>query len=275
MAPRTFWKGYLKLSLVTCAVTMMPATTQADKVRFRTLNRKTGNPVESRYVDARSGKPLGENDEIKGYPTGEDEYVLLEDDEIDAVALESTRTIDIETFVPADSIGWIWLDRPHYLLPDDAVGEEAFCVIRDAMASTDKVGISRLVMYRREHAVMLEPRDKGIVVWTLRSGDEVRPSDPYFEDIDTKKPDAGHVRLIKKLIEERTRPWDPSMVDDPVQDRLKAIIEAKKKSGRKKTTRRKAAEPDQDDRSSNNVVSIMDALRKSIESEKGGKAKKR
>lgn len=271
MAPRTFWKGYLKLSLVTCPVTMMPATTQAEKVRFRTINRKTGNPVESRYVDAATGKPLGDDDQIKGYETGEDEYVLLEEDEIDAVALESTRTIDIETFVPADSIGWIWLDRPHYLLPDDAVGEEAFCVIRDAMAESDKVGISRLVMYRREHAVMLEPRDKGIIVWTLRSGEEVRGSEPYFEGIEGSKPDAKHLRLVKTLIDERTTAWDPSMVDDPVQERLKSIIAAKKK-GRKKPARKKAEtqEPKAD-----NVVSIMDALRKSLDAEKGVKGKSR
>ncbi|TIT61569.1 MAG: Ku protein, partial [Mesorhizobium sp.] len=148
MAPRPFWKGYLKLSLVTCPVAMTPATTESEKVRFHTLNRKSGHRVVSQYVDAVNGKPVAEDDEVKGYQRGEDEYVLLEDDEIDAVALESTRTIDIDMFVDADSIGWIWYDKPHYLTPDDPVGEEAFSVIRDAMQSTGKVGISRLVMYR-------------------------------------------------------------------------------------------------------------------------------
>ncbi|HEY9211674.1 MAG TPA: Ku protein, partial [Ancylobacter sp.] len=148
MAPRSFWKGYLKLSLVTCPVAMVPATSENEKVRFHTLNRKTGNRIVSQYVDAVSEKPVDEDDEVKGYQRGENDYVMLEDDEIDAVALESTRTIDIEMFVPRDSIGWIWYDKPHYLTPNDPVGEEAFSVIRDAMASTRTVGISRLVMYR-------------------------------------------------------------------------------------------------------------------------------
>ena len=122
MAPRSFWKGYLKLSLVTCPVAMTPAISEGEKVRFHTLNRATGNRIQSRYVDAETGEPVDEDDEVKGYQSGADEYVLLEDDEIESVALESTRTIDIETFVPRDSIGWIWYDRPHYLVPDDTGG---------------------------------------------------------------------------------------------------------------------------------------------------------
>ena len=180
MAPRSFWKGYLKLSLVTCPVAMVPATSENEKVRFHTLNSKTGNRVVSQYVDAVSGKSVDEDDEVKGYPRGEDEYVILEDDELEAVALESTRTIDIDMFVSADSIEWIWYDKPHYLTPDDPVGEEAFSVIRDAMELTGTVGVSRLVLYRRERAVMLEPRDRGIVLWTLRYGDEVRDFERIF-----------------------------------------------------------------------------------------------
>jgi DNA end-binding protein Ku len=174
MARQAFWKGYLKLSLVTCPVAMTPATTEADKIRFHTLNRATGNRVESRYVDAETGKSVSDDDQARGYQRGADDFVVLEDDELDAVALESTRTIDIETFVPADSIPWIYYDTPHYLVPDDRVGEEAFSVIRDAMAATKTVGIARLVLYRRERAVMLMPRAPGIVLWTLRYGDEVR-----------------------------------------------------------------------------------------------------
>ena len=136
MAPRSFWKGYLKLSLVTCPVAMTPATTENEKVLLPHPVAKTGNRVVSQYVDAVSGKPVDEDDEVKGYQRGEDEYVLLEDDELEAVGLESTRTIDINMFVDADSVGWIWYDRPHYLTPDDPVGEEAYCVIRDAMEST-------------------------------------------------------------------------------------------------------------------------------------------
>jgi len=265
MAPRSFWKGYLKLSLVTCPVAMMPATSEEEKVRFRTLNGKTGNPVVSRYVDAVTGKAVNEDDEVKGYPRGENDYVMLEDEEIEAVALESTRTIDIETFVPRETIAWIWYDTPHYLVPNDTVGEEAFSVIREAMAATGTVGISRLVLYRRERAVMLEPRGKGIVLWTLRYGDEVRNEKDYFSGLGKAKPEARALSLVKALIKERTKKWDPKMADDPVQERLLDIIAAKKK-GRKRPAKRKAPPP-----TAGNVVNIMDALRRSIKADGKGK----
>lgn len=268
MAPRAFWKGHLKLSLVTCPVAMTPATGESGKVRFHTLNAHTGHRVVSQYVDAVSGRPVAEDDAVKGYPRGEDDYVLLEDEELEAVALDSTRTIDIEMFVPADAIGWIWYDKPHYLVPDDRVGEEAFSVIRDAMAATGTVGISRLVLYRRERAVMLEPRDRGIVLWTLRYGDEVRDEKDYFAHIGSEKLDPALMKLVTRLIEDRTAAWDPAMVADPVQAKLIEIIAAKKK-GRKRPA--KATAPAQ--APAGNVVSIMDALRNSIASESKGKRK--
>ena len=272
MAPRSFWKGYLKLSLVTCPVAMTPATTENAKVKFHTLNRQTGNRITTQYVDAVTNKPVSDEDEVKGYARGEDDYVMLEDDEIDAVALDSTRTIDIETFVPKDDIEWIYYDKPHFLVPDDEVGEEAFSVIRDAMAETGKVGISRLVMYRRERAVMLEARDKGIILWTLHYGDEVRDEDAYFGGIGEKKVDTKELTMIKKVIGERTQAWTPKFAEDPVQDKLLDILEAKKK-GRKAKPKKKVAEPQE---SGSNVISIMDALKKSLEAESGAKpAKKR
>lgn len=258
MAPqRSFWRGYLKLSLVTCPVAMTPATTEAEKVRFHTLNRHTGNRVISRSVDAGSGQPVEEGDEAKGYPRGEDDHVILEDDDLAAVALDSTRTIDIETFAPADSIGWIWLDKPHYLTPDDPVGEEAFCVIRDAMAATATVGIARLVLYRRERAVMLKPREAGIVLWTLRYGAEVRDPAGYFAPVRPLAPDPELMDLVTALIEARTKAWDPAMARDPVQARLLDIIAAKRK-GRAPSPAKTKPEPP------SNVVNIMDALRKSL-----------
>lgn len=269
MASHTFWKGYLKLSLVTCPVTMRPATSESDRVRFHVLNAKTGNRVISRYVDADTGKPVDEDDEVKGYPVDEEgKHVLLEDEEIEAVALESTHTLDIDMFVPSDSVSWVYYDKPHYLLPSDPVGEEAFAVIREAMASTGTVGISRLVLYRRERAVLLEPRGKGIVVWTLRYGDEVRPEKDYFDKIDSNKVEPESMKLIKELIDKKTVPWDPDMVSDPVQDKLLDIISAKKK-------KRKApakAKPKAEEKPSN-VINIMDALRKSVASEKKSKSR--
>jgi DNA end-binding protein Ku len=260
MAPRTFWKGYLKLSLVTCPVAMSPATSEGEKLRFHTLNRETGNRVVSRYVDSVSRKPVDEDDEVKGYERTDGDYVILEDEEIEAVGLESTRTIDIDMFVPKDSIDWIWYDTPHYLIPNDKVGEEAFAVIREAMAAADVVGISRLVMYRRERAVMLEPRGKGIVLWTLRFGDEVRDAKNYFSSIETEKPAAEELGLMKEFIKKKTKPWDPKIVDDPVQDKLLDVIAAKKKGRKPKAAKVKAAEGAKP----TNVINIMDALRNSL-----------
>lgn len=262
MAPRTYWKGYLKLSLVTCPVTLMPAVTESDKVRFHTLNASTGNRVVSRYVDSVTGKPVADDDEVKGYQRGEDDYVMLEDAEIEAVALESTRTIDIDMFVPDHSIGWVWYDRPHFLMPGDEVGQEAFAVIRDAMAASGTVGISRLVMYRRERAVMLKPRGKGMVLWTLRYGDEVRDESDYFDDISHVRPQPKLMSLIRKLIDEETTQWDPAMVNDPVQERLLDIIAAKKK-GKKRPAKPKPPAHDAGD----NVIDIMTALKKSLQAE--------
>jgi len=270
MAPRPFWKGYLKLSLVTCPVSMMPATTDSERIRFHTLNAETGNRVQSRYVDAVTGAAVDEEDEVKGYPRGDDDYVMLEDGDLDAVALESTRTIDIETFVARDSIAWVWQDKPHFLLPGGGVGEEAFAVIREAMRKTKTAGIARLVLYRRERAVLLEPCDKGIVLWTLRYGDEVRPAGDAFaaasdEDVD---PDAR--TLVERLIDKRTRGWDPSLVQDPVQDRLKALIASKTKGRRKAAAKTEPAAPVE----GGNVISIMDALKRSLAAEGGTKRRR-
>ncbi|MDP3411526.1 Ku protein [Bosea sp. (in: a-proteobacteria)] len=258
MAPRTFWKGYLKLSLVTCPVAMMPARSESEKVRFHKLNRKTGNRIQSRYVDAVTGKPVADEDEVKGYPKGDDDYIVLEDDELDSVSLESTRTIDIQTFAPRSSVGWVWYDAPHYLVPDSKIGEEAFSVIREAMKRTKTVGISRVVLYRRERAVLLDARDNGIVLWTLRYGDEVRPEKDYFAAIKPSEPDEDLRPLMDKLITTRTKDWSPDLAQDPVQDELLSIIKAKQKG-------RKPSKPAARQPSDGNVVNIMDALKKSLE----------
>ena len=265
MAVRPYWKGYLKLSLVTCPVQMMPATSESEKVRFHTLNRETQNRVVSHYVDSVTGKEVKDEDEVKGYQRGENEYIMLEDEELENVALDSTKTIDISTFTPRDSVEWIWLDTPYYLSPNDPVGQEAFSVIRDAMEAQDMVGISRLVISRRERAVMLEPRGKGIVLWTLRYGDEVRDEDTYFAGIDDDETaDSEMMPLVQQLIKKQTQHWDPKMVIDPVQDRLLDIIAAKKKA-LKKPARAKASAPAKSTPS--NVINIMDALKKSVAAE--------
>lgn len=240
MALRPYWKGYLKLSLVTCPVQMMPATSENEKVRFHTLNRQTQNRVVSHYVDSVTGKEVKDEDEVKGYQKGENDYVILEDEELENVALD--------------------------LSPDDPVGQEAFSVIRDAMAAENMVGISRLVISRRERAVMLEPRGKGIVLWTLRYGDEVRDAETYFEKIDDEMTDNELMPLVQQLIKKQTQPWNPKMASDPVQDKLLDIIEAKKKL-MKKPARAKPKGKGKEEPAPTNVINIMDALRKSVEAE--------
>jgi DNA end-binding protein Ku len=262
MAPRPYWKGYLKLSLVNCPVALSPATTSSGRVRFHVLNRETGNRVSSRYIDAATGAPVSEDDQAKGYPRGEDEFVVIEDEEIEAVALENARTIENDMFVPAGSIDWIWLETPYYMTPDDPVGEEAYCVIRDAMRVTATVGISRIVLHGRERAVMLEPRDKGMVLWTLRYGDEVRDSAPSFEPAENADAPKAALDLVQQLIKEKQTKWDPSLATDPVQDKLLEIIASRRK-GAKKAVPEDKGEP----APRGNVVNIMDALRRSIAAE--------
>jgi DNA end-binding protein Ku len=263
MAPRYYWKGYLKLSLVTCRVSMTPATSESEKVRFHTLNKETGNRVISRYVDSVTGKPVKDENEAKGYARGENDYIILTDDDLDRVALDTVKTIDIDKFVPANSIEWVYLEKPHYLMPDDAVGNEAFAVIRDAMKADGVIGVSKLVIGRRERAIILEPRDQGIVLWSLRFSDEVRPEESYFEDID-EEGDPDLVPLVQQLIKKKSARWSPDMVSDPIQESLLKLIEEKKKALKPM----KAAKGRKDDAApASNVVNIMDALRKSVEAD--------
>ena len=265
MAPRRpYWRGYLKLSLVTCPVAMTPATSEGEKVRFHTLNEKTGNRVVSQYIDSVTGKPVKDEDEAKGYERGENDYVILTDDDLDAVELETVRTIDIETFVPRNSIEWIYLDTPYYLTVNEKIGDEAFAVIREAMRAQDVVGVSRVVLGRRERSVILEPRNEGIVVWTLRFGDEVRPEDEYFTGTD-KKSDPKGVLALERTIEKRMRGWSPKLVSDPIQESLLKLIASKKKA--KKPTKGSSSKGAKGDDKKSNVVNIMDALKKSVAKE--------
>ncbi|MVA27288.1 Ku protein (plasmid) [Agrobacterium vitis] len=259
---RPYWRGYLKLSLVTCPVAMTPATSESEKVRFHTLNKNTGNRVLSQYVDSVSGKPVKDDHLAKGYERGENDYVILTDKELESVELETVRTIDIEKFVPRGSIEWVYLETPFYLTANDKIGDEAFAVIRQAMEAEDVVGVSRVVLGRRERAVVLEPRGEGIVVWALRFGDEVRPENEYFTDIE-KDSYAKGVSAIEKVIKKRLKDWSPEMVSDPIQESLLKLIAAKKKA--KKPSKAKASKEDGEEKS--NVVNIMDALKKSVAKE--------
>jgi DNA end-binding protein Ku len=271
MAVRPYWRGYLKLSLVTCAVTLSPGTTDGEKVRFHTLNRKTNDRIRTRYVDSVSGKLVDDDDQARAYPKGEDDYVILEEEDLDAVQLESTRTIDINEFVEADTIEWVYFDSPYFILPADEVGEEAYVVIREAMAQNNVVGISRLVLGNRERAVMLQPWGKGIILWTLRFGDEVRDEDEYFDKVPQEKTEGDLQSMVEKLIEQRTTAWSESMVKDEVQDNLLKLIKSKDK---KRTAAKRAKDPEEEATPATNVIDLMAALKKSLEGKPSGKSKK-
>jgi DNA end-binding protein Ku len=260
MAPRANWKGYLKLSLVSCSVALFPATSTSERVRFNIINRETGNRVRYEVVDSESGEEVPQEDRVKGYKIGKDDYVLLEEDELDDVALESTHTIDIESFVPRKEVDEIYLDESYYLTPNDEVGIEAFAVIRDAMKEKGLVGLARVVLYRRERLLMLEPRGKGITGTLLRYRNEVRDEADYFDDVPTVKVPKDMLQLAEHILETKTAKFDPSKFEDRYETALKKLISAKQ-SG-KKPPSAPAPEP-------TNVINLMDALRKSVKAEGG------
>lgn len=268
--PPKFWTGYLRLSLVTCPVALQPATSESEKVRFHTLNRATGQRVVSRYIDSVTGKPVNDEKAAKGYEVGDDQFIVFDDEELSSVGLESTRTIDIDLFTETASVPWIYLDSPYFMTPSDPVGEEAFAVIREAMAATDTVGMSRVVLNRRERAVMLQPSGKGIIAWTLRFGDEVRKPGIYFGDIGSTEEDPALAKLADKLVAQKTAHWSADYMKDPVQEHLQKLIASKQS----RSVRRGAT----DGKSKGNVVSIFDALKASLketlDADKGGRAKK-
>ncbi len=214
---------------------------------------------------------MDDEHQAKAYEKAADDYVVLEDEDLDAVKLDSVRTIDIDEFIEADTIEWTYFDTPYFVVPADEVGEEAFTVIREAMTDRKVVGISRLVLGNRERAVMLQPWDKGILLWTLRFGDEVRDEDEYFEKVEEEKLDSKMLSMVEKIIEERTAPWSDDMVKDPVQAKLKQIIKAKQAPQKKAAG--KKAETDDEMKAPSNVIDLMAALKKSLEANPSSKAK--
>jgi DNA end-binding protein Ku len=268
MAPRPAWRGYLKLSLVTCAVELSNATTQSDKVSFRIINRKTGNMVKRQYVDAESGNALSDKDEVKGYETGKDEYLLIEEEDIEAVQIEASHTLNLEGFVSKSDIEQIYLDTPYYLAPADKVSEEAFAVIRDALARKKMAGLARIVLYRRERPVVIEPFENGMLLTTLRYDSTVRRVEDVVEVGKTVELDDEMVALAAKIIDRRRGKFDPDKFEDRYENALLDLIKSKK-AGRKAPKAKPQPKP-------SNVVNLFDALKKSLagdgHEEGGGKA---
>jgi DNA end-binding protein Ku len=258
MAPRPIWKGYLKLSLVSCSVAMYTATSTSSRVRLHIINRETGNRIRNQAIDSETGDVVESEDKVKGFEADSGKYVLLEEDELDEVALESTHTIDIDSFVPRDEVDEIYLDETFYIVPNDEVAYEAFAVIREAMRKKDWVGLGRVVTHRRERLLMLQSRGKGIAATALRYKNEVRAEDNYFDEIPNVKVPPDMVKLAEHILEQRKGHFDPEQFEDRYEDALCALIKAKQ-AGKELPA---APAP-----RASNVINLMDALRRSVKGE--------
>jgi DNA end-binding protein Ku len=259
MPPRANWKGYLRLSLVSCPIALYPASSLSEKVSFNRINRKTGNRLKQQNVDSETGEAVPREDIARGYEIGKGQYLIVEDEEFEAVEVESTRTIEIDEFVPRSEIDDRYIDSPYYIAPDGQVGQDAFAVIRDTIGKMNMVALGRVVLTRREHVIALEPRGRGLLGMTLRYPYEVRDEQPYFEDIPELKLPKDMMDLAGHIVTNKFGHFDPSHFEDRYENALIDLLK-KKQAGEKITPVRGAPPP--------RVVNLMDALRASIDAEK-------
>jgi len=260
MAPRANWKGFLRLSLVTCPVALYPATSDTEKVSFNQINRKTGHRIKYAKVDADTGEEVASEDIMKGYKVDTDTYIEVTKDELDDLALESTRTIEIDEFVPRADIDSRYVIRPYYLVPDGKVGHDAFAVIRETIRTMDKVAIGRVVLTNREHIIALEPLDNGLMGTLLRYPYEVRSEKEYFDDIQDVKITKDMLDLAKHIVEQKSGSFEPEQFEDRYESALVELIN-QKRNGMKPAAK---AAP----KSGGNVINLMDALKRSLANEK-------
>jgi DNA end-binding protein Ku len=256
MAPRANWKGFLRLSLVTCPVALFPATSDSEKISFNQINRNTGHRIKYMKVDADTGEEVSSDDIMKGYKVDTDTYIEISKDELDNIALESTRTIEIDQFVPKSEIDELYLVRPYYIVPDGKVGHDAYAVIRETIRSLDKVALARVVLTNREHVIALEARDNGLMGMLLRYPYEVRNSAEYFDDIQDVKITKDMLDLAKHIVQQKSGHFDPAKFEDHYEAALTELIN-KKRNGERITQVSKPV-------SNDNVISLMDALKRSI-----------
>jgi DNA end-binding protein Ku len=254
MATRPSWQGYLRLSLVSCPVALYTATSRTGDVHFNMLHKDTHHRIKMIPTDPETG-PVDRADIVKGYEIEKGRYVVVTDEEIRNVRLETTRTLDIEKFVDEEDIDRLYWNDPYFLTPDGEMAVEAFSVIREAMKSAGKVALGRLVMHQRERVMALEPRDRGILAYTIRSKREVRDADEIFSAIPDSKPPAQMVDIAARIIEQQEGPFDPSQFTDRYEDALRALIKEKEK-GKTVTA---PAEPKEAE-----VVDLMEALKRSL-----------
>ena len=255
MAPRAYWKGYLKLSLVSCPIALFPATSEREKISFHQLNKETGNRIRYKKVDADTGDEVDNADIVKGYELAKGEYIELDPEEIEAVAIASKHVIDIEEFVPRNEIDELYVRDPYYIVPDGEVGQQAFAVIREAIRQEGMVALGKVVFTSREHIIALEARGKGMVGLTLRYPYEVRKEDEYFDSVEDEKIPKDMLDLAIHIVETKIGHFKPAEFKDQYEDALKDLLRKKQKG--EKIERPKEREP-------SNVINLMDALKQSI-----------
>jgi DNA end-binding protein Ku len=256
MAVRAYWKGSLKLSLVSCPVLLYPATTSIDKTRFHMINKETGNRLKQQMVDADTGDIVESDQKGRGYELAKGKYVEIEKDELEAVQIESNHTIDIDSFVPKDEIDKRYLNHPYYIAPDGKAGIDAFAVIRDAMQDKDRVALARIVLTNREHVIAIEPLGKGLLGTTLRYPYELRDEDEYFDDIKNPKISKDMVELASHILDTKAAHFDPGKFKDEYETALKALVK-RKAAGKPVKAAEREERPD-------NVINLMDALKQSL-----------
>ena len=261
MAPRPTWQGHLRLSLVTCPVALYTATSPTGDVHFNMLHKTTNNRIRMVPTDPETG-PVERADIVKGYEIDKGRYVVVTQDEIDSVKLETTRAIDIEHFVDVDDIDRIYWNDPYFLVPDGKLAAEAFSVIREAMVRQKRIALGRVVLHQRERLLAIEPRGKGMLAYSLRTFEEVRDPATLFDDIPTVKTDAKMIDIAERIIEQQEGPFDPTGFNDRYEDALRALIKEKEKGAGGKV---RVEEPED-----TNVVDLMEALRRSL-GDSGGK----
>jgi DNA end-binding protein Ku len=264
MAPRAYWKGSLKLSLVSCPVLLYPASTSVEKTRFHMINKETGNRLKQQMIDSGTGDVVESDQKGRGYELSKGEYVEIEKEELEAVQIESNHTIDIDSFVPRDEIDKRYLNNPYYIAPDGKAGVDAFAVIRDAMKDKDRVALARIVLSNREHVIAIEPLGKGLLGTTLRYPYELRDEEDYFDDIKSPKISKDMIDLAVHILDSKAAHFDPSKFEDEYENALKTLVKRKAAGKPVKVTEREER-PD-------NVINLMDALRQSL---KGKTAAKR
>jgi DNA end-binding protein Ku len=258
--PRAYWKGYLRLSLVTCPIELFPASSQAEKTHFHQINKKTSNRLRQQMVDEDTGRVVEGDQKGRGYELSKGRYVEIEEDELKAVEIESTHTIDMETFVPKEEIDRRYLDKPYYIAPKGKEGAEAFAVIRDAMKDKERVALARIVMAHREHIIALEPLGKGMLGTTLRYDYEVRDEKAYFKGVPQPRIPKDMVKIAEHILESKAGHFNAAKFKDQYENALKKLVR-RKASGKK-------IEIEEPEKKSDNVVDLMEALRNSV---RGGK----